>query len=138
MEYLKLVTVNQAVESKGKEYREPDVGESLKSEKHPLAGAITIVSWMQLKKVKRCKITTSATLMINTGCRVTNFCLDHKLKSNLVKISQCVQFVQFVQVKTPVMLMDVPLMLEMHSNSPRNCVSSDFEAITFSSATHPQ
>ena len=52
MEYLKIVTVKQAVESKGKEYRKPDVGERLKSEEHPLARAITIVSWMQLK-VKR-------------------------------------------------------------------------------------
>ena len=46
-------TVNQAVESKGKEYREPDVGKRLKSEKHPLADATTFVSWMQLKQIKR-------------------------------------------------------------------------------------
>ena len=44
MEYLKIVTVKEAVESKGKKNWEPDVGESLKSEKHPLAGAITIVT----------------------------------------------------------------------------------------------
>ena len=50
MEYLKIVTVKQAVESKGKENWEPDVGKRLKSEKHPLARAITIVSWMRLGK----------------------------------------------------------------------------------------
>ena len=53
MEYLKIVTVKQAVESKGKEYREPDVGKRLKGEKHPLADATTFVSWMQLKQIKR-------------------------------------------------------------------------------------
>ena len=52
MQYLKIVTVKQAVESKGKEYREPDVGKRLKSEKHPLALATTFVSWMQLKQIK--------------------------------------------------------------------------------------
>ena len=52
MEYLKIVTVNQAVESKGKEYWEPDVGKRLKGEKHPLADATTFVSWMQLKQIK--------------------------------------------------------------------------------------
>ena len=53
MDYLKIVTVKQAVESKGKEYREPDVGKRLKGEKHPLADATTFVSWMQLKQIKR-------------------------------------------------------------------------------------
>ena len=64
MEYLKIVTVKQAVESKGKEYGEPDVGKRLKSEKHPLALAITIVSWMQLKKSKDDN-TACATLIVN-------------------------------------------------------------------------
>ena len=51
IEYLKILTVQQAIESKGEKYREPDVGKCLKGEKHPLAETFTLVSWML--KLKR-------------------------------------------------------------------------------------
>ena len=43
-----MMTVKETVESKGEQYWEPDVGKSLKGEVHPLAGAITVVSWKQI------------------------------------------------------------------------------------------
>ena len=42
--YVKIPTVKQAVESEGKQNWKPDVGKSLKGEKHPLARAVTVES----------------------------------------------------------------------------------------------
>ena len=42
--YLKILTVKEAVESKGEKYWEPGVGKSFKGEVHPLARAITVES----------------------------------------------------------------------------------------------
>ena len=45
---VKIVTVKEAVKSKGEQYWEPNVGKSFKVEVHPLAGAITVISWKQI------------------------------------------------------------------------------------------
>ena len=42
--YVKIPTVKQAVESEGEQNWKPDVGKSLKGEKHPLAQAVTVES----------------------------------------------------------------------------------------------
>ena len=39
-------TIEQAPESKSEKYPEPEIGERLKGEVHPLAFARTVVSWI--------------------------------------------------------------------------------------------
>ena len=45
---VKIVTVKEAVKSKGEQYWEPNVGKRFKGEVHPIAGAITVISWKQI------------------------------------------------------------------------------------------